>query len=91
VPASTFSLVTSSTKRRGVTMRTPSAEPFGSTALTPPKWSTWLCVKITATTGSSPRCLRASACAAVALSTLVSGSTMIQPVWPRIQLMFETS
>ena len=48
-------------------------------------------MKITATTGSSPRCARKSAAACAALSAEVSGSTTIQPVFPRIQLTFETS
>ena len=52
----------------------------GSTPAMPPKWSTWLCVKITATIGASPRCRRASASAAAAVSRAVSGSTTIQPV-----------
>ena len=51
-PASTFSLVASSTKP----LRRDDADAArrrrrGSTPSTPPKWSTWLCVKITATTG----------------------------------------
>ena len=57
----------------------------------PPKWSTWLCVKITAETGRSPRWRRASAIAAAAVSRVVSGSTTIQPLRPSISVMFETS
>ena len=67
------------------------AAPAGSTDWMPPKWSPWLCVKITAETGRSPRCLRASAMAAAAVSSVVSGSTTIQPVRPWINVMFETS
>ena len=58
---------------------------------TPPKWSMWEWVKMTAATGLSPRCSLASAIAAAAVSFVVRGSTMIQPVCPSIRLMFEIS
>ena len=93
MPARMFSLVASSTKPRGAMMRTwaRAAGSSGRTARTPAKWSMWLWVKITATTGAGSRCWRARASAAAAVSTLVSGSTTIQPVAPRISVMLERS
>ena len=47
--------------------------------------------KITAETGLSPRCLRANARAARAVSWAVRGSTTIHPVSPSISVMFARS
>jgi hypothetical protein len=44
-----------------------------------------------ADTGRLPRCRRASASAAAAVSFAVNGSTRIQPVLPLISVMFEMS
>ena len=92
-PASTFSLDASSRKRAGATTRTlrlaiSSAE---ITPSTPPKWSMWLCVKITAVTGFAPSVFSTSRHAAAAVSRAVSGSTTIRPVLPSMIVMFETS
>ena len=92
-PIIRFSLVASSMKPTGATTGTPRA--FASSAeitpSAPPKWSTWLCVKITADTGLSPRCWRAKAMAAAAVSREVSVSTTIQPVLPSISVMLARS
>ena len=93
VPTRTFSLVASSMKPAGATTgilrwATSCAE---ATPSAPPKWSTWLCVKTMADTGLSPRCLRANASAAEALSRAVSGSTTMKPVLPSISVMLEMS
>jgi hypothetical protein len=83
MPASTFSLVAASTQPFGATMRTPRDTSSGvTTACMPPKWSMWLWVTITARIGAWPRCLRASASAAAAVSREVRGSTRIQPLCP---------
>ena len=62
-----------------------------TTAATPPKWSTWLCVKITATIGRSPSARLTSASAAAAVSVDVSGSTRMRPFGVSMTLMFEMS
>ena len=89
VPAITFSLVASSMKPTGATISVFASAP--STACTPPKWSTWEWVKMIAEMGLFPRCSRAKAMAAPAVSFVVSGSTIIQPVLPSMILIFERS
>ena len=81
LPARMFSLTDSSRKSTGATIRTRPAARSSSltTARTPPKWSTWLWVWITATTGRSATCSRIIAIAARIGSTVISGSTTIQP------------
>ena len=93
MPAIRFSLVASCMKPAGATMRTPAraASSSGSTASIPPKWSTWLWVRITAETGRSPRWRRARSRAARAVSCDVRGSTTIQPLAPSISVRFERS
>lgn len=92
-PISTFSLVASSMKPAGATTGTwrAWASSADSTPSAPPKWSTWLCVKITADTGLLPSCWRAKAIAAAAVSREVSVSTTIQPVLPSISVRLAKS
>ena len=92
-PSSTFSLVASSMKPTGATMGTlrALASCAVSTPNAPPKWSTWLCVNTKPETGCAPRCWRAKARAAAAVSCVVSGSTTIQPVRPWMSVRFARS
>jgi hypothetical protein len=92
-PIMMFSLVASSMKPTGATtgILRAAASSAAITPNAPPKWSAWLWVKITAETGLSPRCLRAKAIAAAAVSRAVSVSTTIQPVLPSISVMLARS
>jgi hypothetical protein len=92
-PTSTFSLVASSRKPAGATtgiLRCTTCSAV-TTPSAPPKWSAWLCVKTSALTGLSPKCWRAKAIAAAAVSRVVSVSTTIQPLRPSISVMFARS
>jgi hypothetical protein len=93
VPTRMFSLVASSMKpSEAMTGILRSATSLAvATPSAPPKWSAWLCVKTIADTGLSPRCLRAKASAAAALSRAVSGSMTMKPVLPSISVMFAMS
>ena len=81
LPRRTFSLTDSSRKSTGAMIRTrPAARsPSLTTARTPPKWSMWLWVWITATTGRSATCAFTRSKAARIVSTVISGSTTTQP------------
>jgi hypothetical protein len=59
-----------------------STSSLDTTPFTPPKWSTWLCVWITAATGRPPRCFRYRASAAAAVSTEISESITMIPLLP---------
>ena len=93
MPIRMFSLVASSMKPAGATTGTWRARASSalSTPSAPPKWSAWLWVKTTADTFCSPRCLRAKAIEAAAVSREVAVSTTIQPVLPCIRLMLARS
>jgi hypothetical protein len=93
VPTSKFSLVASFMKPAGATTGTLRRATSAGlmTPNAPPKWSAWLCVKISAVTGLLPKCWRANAMAAAAISRLVSVSTTIQPVFPSTRVMLPMS
>ncbi len=93
VPAITFSLAAASKNPPGPgPAPCPSDTSSGSTTpRIPPKWSMWLWVMITATTGRGPRCSLISAMAAAEVSADVSVSMTIQPVSPATTVRLDRS
>lgn len=71
--------------------RPDSTSPLETMPKMPPKWSMWLWVKMTATTGRSPRCCRYKLRAAPAVSFEMSGSITMTPVSDSMKLTFDRS